>query len=207
MISSGLHNMDKPDLLSRVKLESRKKHEQLEALVSIDSDLSLQSYRELLGGLFGLFAPLENALQYAPIPDQLDFQRRQRTPLLISDLEVIGGSVSGALEFPLCTDLPALHNMPRALGCMYVLEGSRLGGQYISRVVRERLGLTEQNGCAFFSSGGIEVGSLWRSFGDVVRERVVVSEDQDEFISSAISTFSVFVEWFEGKRCLTPNRT
>lgn len=186
---------DMTDLLSRVRQESRNQHQQLESLLPFNEALTLERYRELLIGFWGLFDPLEKALEAADIPDELDVRARHRSPLLLQDLVAVGTSAERMASLPRCENIPALNTKAKALGCMYVLEGSRLGGQYVSKLIKERLGLTEHSGCAFFSSDGAEVSNIWRKFCEVAREQTVTPEQQEEFIAAAKCTFSTFIDW------------
>ena len=187
--------MNKTDLLQLVRAETRVHHQQLEAQLPFDETLSLQRYQELLAKFWGLFYPLETALTKVDLADSLEVRKRQRSPLLVRDLFATGLTSRQVSRLPRCAALPQLENTAQALGCMYVLEGSRLGGQYISKLVWERLGLTEKSGCSFFSSDGADVGSMWRKFCGIVRESVLSPRERDEFVVAADSTFSAFLRW------------
>ena len=56
------------------------------------------------------------------------------------------------------------------IGCLYVLEGSTLGGQFILRALQERLGLSPDREARFFASYGKHVGSMWKSFGSFAEQ-------------------------------------
>ena len=59
--------------------------------------------------------------------------------------------------------LPPLATEADALGCFYVLEGSALGGQIVSRHVERTLGLDARTGAAYFNGDGAATGSRWRA--------------------------------------------
>lgn len=66
---------------------------------------------------------------------------------------------------PCATASPVMAlSLPQALGALYVLEGSTLGGRLILREVERTLGLTDQCGASFFAGNGRRTGELWRSF-------------------------------------------
>ena len=48
-------------------------------------------------------------------------------------------------------DLPDLQGVQEALGCLYVVEGSTLGGQVIARHLRQTLGVDPRCGGSFFA--------------------------------------------------------
>lgn len=55
---------------------------------------------------------------------------------------------------------PALSDFSAAVGCLYVLEGSTLGGVLIARVVRERLDWES----TFYGGYGRRTAEMWRAF-------------------------------------------
>jgi heme oxygenase len=189
--------MKEPDLLSRVRQECRAQHQRLEALLPFHESLTLADYRKVLILFWGLFLPMEEALRKAEVPPSLDLCQRQRAPLLARDLAAMGMPAEALTRLPRCPDIPPVNTTARALGCMYVLEGSTLGGQFIAKLARQRLGLTETSGCAFFFSHGEEVGRMWQSFCATVREHVLAPAAQQDFIATAANTFSTFVRWLE----------
>jgi heme oxygenase (biliverdin-IX-beta and delta-forming) len=188
-------NFTEMSLLLRVREQTRALHEQLETQLPFDDALTIGRYQELLAKFWGIFHPLELALAKLNLHDGLDVQKRQRSALLLRDLAATGLTQSQVAALPRCQQLPELSTEAAGLGCLYVLEGSRLGGQYVSKLVLQRLQLTEHAGCSFFSSDGAAVGPMWRSFCDVVRERVIADSEQQEFVTAAQSTFSAFVGW------------
>jgi len=187
--------MTETDLLLLVRAETRAHHQQLEAKLPFDERLSLERYQELLAGFWGLFDPLEAALANLDLADSLEVRKRQRSVLLLRDLLATGLTAEELSVLPRCDKVPLLETKAQALGCMYVLEGSRLGGQFASKLVTQQLGLTEGSGCSFFSSDGAEVAPMWRTFCDIVRESVLSPEDRSEFVVAARSTFSAFLGW------------
>ncbi len=191
--------MEQVDLLLRVRQATRSQHEGLEAQLPFTETLDQQFYQERLVLFLGLFEPLEQALAELSLPPELESAKRHRSHLLVQDLVAIGVAHEIIERLPRCKEIPALRGTASALGCMYVLEGSTLGGQVISKIVYERLGLAERSGCSFFHSYGPDVGNMWRKFCDIVREHVVTPEAQQDFIAAAQSTFATFHAWLEAK--------
>jgi heme oxygenase len=81
----------------------------------------------------GIFQPLETRLAahtgWAALG--IDFDERRRTPALIADIIALGGVVSLAPA----ADEETLQSFEAALGALYVLEGSTLGGKFILRAI------------------------------------------------------------------------
>ena len=101
---------------------------------------------------------------------------------------------------PVCSTLPRVATFADALGCLYVLEGSTLGGQFIRREVAARLGLTPDRGCAFFAGYGERTGAMWKAFGAAVTAHADARpEDRDVIVAAAVETFTRLDEWFTGE--------
>ncbi len=49
-------------------------------------------------------------------------------------------------------NLPVINSLGRLVGALYVLDGSTLGGQLISRQLNQHLGLTLNTGARFFTA-------------------------------------------------------
>lgn len=189
----GFLNIFDRSILAELKETLAPYHRQLEMDVNIWAALaSPASYRNLLIKFFGVIAALESQLA---VVDELetwlpDVSHRWKTPLLTKDLAVWGARFENC---PICIDVPDLETMGSAFGCLYVLEGSTLGGQIIAREVYKHLGLTPENGCRFFSSYGAEVGPMWKSFGRYLETWCAANEARrDEVLESAADTFECF---------------
>jgi len=184
------------DVLVRVKRETQEHHRRLESILPIARDsFSLGDYLFVLERFLGIYRPLEaRIMEISGMPESLQLDRRRKTALLEQDLSALGVDQETLAALPHAS-VHALHGVPEALGAMYVLEGATLGGQYISRSASRNLGLDHERGCRFFSSYGPEVGSMWRSFGQVVRERLSGPDEQTRFITGAANTFSCFEQW------------
>jgi heme oxygenase len=86
-----------------------------------------------------------------------------------------------------------------ALGRLYVLEGSTLGGTFIDRHLA---GLPALGGVRLgaFSPYGAETGSMWRAFRRVVCERAVDRCDVRRVVAGARTTFGALAAWCEPAR-------
>ena len=87
-----------------------------------------------------------------------------------------------------------MPNRAAALGAMYVVEGSTLGGAIIARQVERALGLTTESGCAYFRSYGPAISPMWKSFGAVLLASSSPETD-DEIVASANRTFAIMQDW------------
>jgi len=120
--------------------------------------------RDLIARFAALHAPAAAVLgpHLCDIAD-LDFASRNRADLL--------GTI---VAVPHPDAFPAPSNKAEALGMMYVLEGSTLGGRFILQRLSE-LG-SDVSDLAFLDPYGAETGRRWRSFL-LVLERETSGED------------------------------
>ena len=184
----------RPDLLVRLKRETATAHERIERVFDLDQRTrSLALYRDLLVRLYGFHAAWEPAAD-AALGDRTFFSARQKTHLLHNDLLALGVAESDLARLPLCLPTVPLRTAAEALGSMYVVEGSTLGGTIIAGYVEHRLGLTRANGCCYFRCYGKKVGQMWNEFG-VKLSTAVAGADEEIVICSAARTFELMHQW------------
>lgn len=163
-------------------------------------------YRRLLTAYYGFHAPLELTLAgYQGL-------ERAKAPALVRDLLALGLSAADIEALPLCQALPAVEDEARALGVMYVLEGSTLGGQVLKRAMAERLGLAPDCGLGFLDVYGEASGSYWRAFLERLAGASCTPAAQAATVQAAIDTFERFERWLEQRgvlgqanTCTTPH--
>lgn len=152
---------------------------------------SLDGYALLLERLYGFYAPGEAALAAHPLTADGRAPSRRKLPLLARDLAALGRPGD-----PPSAEPPPLTSTGHAFGCRYVLEGATLGGQIISRHLRERLGLTAETGAAFFHGYGPETGRMWKAFGAHLCGRVASGDcAEEDVIAGACDTFVRYEAW------------
>ncbi|WP_165251918.1 biliverdin-producing heme oxygenase [Paludisphaera soli] len=185
-------------MMSRLKEVTRPHHEAVEeTLGRFKLTSSLDGYRRVLRRFHAVHLTAESAFQRLDGWDAIgiDPAERRKLPLLEADLRALGDDEAVAApsaEAP----LPPLTDLPRALGAMYVLEGSTLGGRYITKSVGASLGLTPGRGCSYFASYGDRVGPMWRSFGAAVDAFATTEEVRGAIADSADATFRAIDAWF-----------
>jgi heme oxygenase (biliverdin-IX-beta and delta-forming) len=92
--------------------------------------------------------------------------------------------------------LPELDTPAQAIGSMYVLEGSTLGGQILSRHFEKQLGVTRDRGCRYFSGYGQDTGMMWKSFCKALESRP--ARETAEMAEAAAETFRSLRIWLSG---------
>jgi heme oxygenase (biliverdin-IX-beta and delta-forming) len=160
----------------------------------LDPALGLPRLAEVLTRMHGFWLAAEAGLDdwaglHPADAADVKWDRRRRAGLFATDLTALGTDGAGA---PPC--LAALGGTDEALGRMYVLEGSTLGGTFIDRHLA---GLPQFSGVRLcsFSPYGDETGSMWHAFRRSLHDRVAAGGDADVMVSAARDTFGALAEW------------
>lgn len=186
------------DILVRLRAETRAEHAAIEAALDLTSPTLRQDvYRQRIEQLYGYYVPVEARLGalFGSEVISLDLAARRKTALLRADLVALGCLAPEAL--PLCTALPPLDDLAAGLGCLYVLEGSTLGGQVISRHLRQTLGITPETGGRFFQGYGARTGPMWLAFRSALASSSAVAQAPAGVIDGALATFRTLRAWCE----------
>jgi heme oxygenase len=184
-------------ILKKLKESTKIQHEQLEKLVNlVDDGLSREEYIATLVAFYRFYQSLEPKLERFDFsPFGYDFFKRRRLPLLENDLQALG--FSELRDIPIWSGLPNLETIAEGFGCLYVVEGSSLGGQVILRHLRSKLNLDESNGASFFNIYGPQTGEMWKDFGNSINKFMTSTEaDEKRIILGAIETFEGFSRCF-----------
>ena len=126
----------------------------------------------------------------------IDKDARLKTPSLEKDLKALGIWDEVKSNAASLDAIPSYDTAAKAFGAMYVMEGATLGGQIIKRHLKEHLGLSPDNGGAFFTSYGENVGPMWKSFGASITQFDEETGESDEIVDSAKETFDAFAASF-----------
>lgn len=187
-------------LLSLLKAETAECHVALENSMDVFRRVKNENdYRDLLRRFFTLYEPLEDRLAGAADWRALgwDFDGRRKTPWLREDFQALGVSEAEVASWPRATgaELPALESPGAAIGCLYVIEGSTLGGQMISQRFAAGLGLTPERGGKFFRGYGPATGPRWREFGQWAEAQAEREPMTAAAVGGARATFTSFASW------------
>jgi heme oxygenase len=136
--------------------------------------------------------PLLERVEALMAIEGLEVVRRRKAPFLAADLALL----QSALPEPTQPMAAVPNNLNQALGMMYVLEGSSLGGAVIQRALAKNPDIAALGGFHFYGCYGPEIGSLWKTFGEIVEAHVTTPEDQDEVVSFAKTTFDAIRQIF-----------
>ncbi|GAL85382.1 heme oxygenase [Sporocytophaga myxococcoides] len=188
-------------LLDKIKQQTAENHAAMEnsnlMKPVMNRELNLESYRKILIKFYGFFQPLENSIhRFTDILNYLpDLETRRKSSTIKEDLQRLGYKS----EINLCTDLPEITTSSQAMGCLYVMEGSTLGGRMISRIIKESLLIEMDSGVSFFSGYGEETGKKWKLFCEALKEYSLAANDDNTIINAANETFIKFKNWVESE--------
>jgi heme oxygenase (biliverdin-IX-beta and delta-forming) len=121
------------------------------------------NYVAMLRTLLSIYRPLERRLDRIEWRETgINWAQRRKTPLLEKDFKALN-------EPPDVTDSLEAENIPlrspaAAIGCLYVLEYSTLGAQFILKQIEKTLKLTPKTGAAFFAGYGTTTRDKWAAF-------------------------------------------
>ncbi len=182
----GLRAME--DLPSRLRRETADLHVAVEGATGLPGSVrDRRDYLSLLSRLDGFHQAAELAIADPRWADQwaqiaIDLSRHRRAHLLKDDLEAMHAPRPGPATFE------GIDDFPSALGCLYVVEGSALGGRVIGPAIRSAIGDVPTR---FFDSVGRGHPSPWRSLKEALR-RFGDSGDCDAVVEGARVTFRAF---------------
>jgi heme oxygenase len=192
---------DVPRLLEALREGTRAAHERIELVPAmcclLSPDLSATAYGEALGAIHAFraamkihLAPFLPALSEAAGPDPLVLNA------LAEDLAWFGLVVPPPYDGTL-----HLADAQAALGALYVVEGSALGGRVIGRAVARSLGVSPGRGGSFFCGTTADAArQRWLNFS-VMLERAGEGLNQQGVLSvvaGANATFSYLERFLRG---------
>ena len=183
------------DVLRLLRAGTAAEHESVERTLDLlDPRLDRSRLTGVLTRMHGFWRAAETGLDdwAARFPSDaraVTWSARRRAGLFAADLDALGASPA-----PAEPELPPVDDTDDALGRLYVLEGSTLGGTFIDRHLD---GLPALSGVRLraFTPYGAETGAMWAAFRRVTRERVAAGGDADAMVDSARETFQALADW------------
>lgn len=169
-------------------------HKRLEAdLQLLAEPLSQSRFTHVLERFYGFHHTWEPAVTGCGDLSAL-LEGRSRLAALEADLQALGRSAQAIRRLPTCRDAEALAQTPAAaLGSLYVLEGSTLGGKVIARTL-SRAAWLPPGGLSYFDPYGERTGAMWRGFKQQSRE-LAPRETWPEIADGAQATFEMLRTW------------
>lgn len=179
-------------LSTKIKEATTEAHQNLEGKVvrKLKAIRSNDDYADLLKYCYAYFNALEQAVApYITAEILPNHASRRHSGYIKADIEELGSNVN---ELPAVT-VPAVNNLVEALGALYVMEGSIMGGPYIVQMLAKG-GIN--TGVSFFSGYGEQTGRMWGIFTEVLNNAAQSEKEEAQAVKSARETFANFAEAF-----------
>lgn len=159
-------------------------HAQLDQQLSQVDFNDRAAYADMLSRMSGPVTALEGALTAGVAPVLFtNWAERLRTHALRKDVAAVGGRFAEHTA-------PAIESEAEALGTLYVLEGSRLGGQVLARMACESRDPQVRDATRYFLHGAR--GGLWRSFLERLEQSPAVNAEPARATHAALAAFATF---------------
>jgi heme oxygenase len=176
-----------PDICLRLREETADAHARLERDLDLLAEpLARGRFIAVLQGFHAFHQSWEPAMA-AGLRDPAFFDPRRRLALLEADLAALGCGVVHLGACPAAAQLAA--TLAAAMGSLYVMEGSTLGGQLIARRLAGEAWLPE-GGLRYFTPYGAATGAMWQAFRERIRA-VATPANQAEIVAGARATFEL----------------
>lgn len=183
------------DVLRLLRSGTADEHEDVERTLDLlDPGLTPARLVAVLERMHGFWRSAEAGLdawaqQHPADADRLSWARRRRADLFAADLAALGAPAAAATP-----DLPPVTGTDEALGRLYVLEGSTLGGTFIDRHLAALPALAGVR-IGAFSPYGERTGAMWADFRRATRERVADGGSPQAMLAAARTTFAALAGW------------
>ena len=183
------------DVLHTLRAGTAAEHEAVERTLDLlDPELDRSRLTRVLTRMHGFWRAAEAGLEdwstrYPGYAESVSWSARRRAGLFAADLRTLGAPPADVEPV-----LGTVYDTDAALGRLYVLEGSTLGGAFIDRHLT---GLPALSGVRLraFSPYGTETGAMWHAFRRATRARVAGGGDAEAMLTAATGTFSALTEW------------
>lgn len=180
-------------MLTILKEETKLFHSSVEKVLikELKQLSSIDAYLNLLLILHNFYDSIENRTQELIDETILaDIRLRKHVPRLEMDLTFSGSNfIMDKNPFSNKINTPSY-----ALGVVYVMEGSTLGGQIISAMIKKQLSINNEPILNYFSSYKEEIGRMWTNFRYNL-ENSSYKINQTELINGAKDTFVALENW------------
>lgn len=183
--------------LTQLRHATAPMHEALEqtplSTALLRPDVTLNHYTAYLQRMHGVISFCE--AQVFPLIENVITDLAERRKLHLIERDLAGLTPHGAtFSNPYAPFKTAA--IPFALGYMYVVEGSTLGGRVILKQLVQKLPINEQSGGTFFAGYGGETSAKWKSFLQQFGTYVIEQACENETIAGAQHAFNSIARHF-----------
>lgn len=181
------------DPVQYLRTQTYPQHKALEAQPHfariMNPQVSLNDYKALLTLLYQFHAQAEPALNDALKNKPSSNILRPRLELLASDLKSQDLPIPCTASFKL-----DLNDEASALGAVYVIEGSALGGQIIARHLQSTLQEKVSRSLTFYNTLGRDIGPHWQKVIRQLRGHLTTEQTRKSAVEGACAVFDRLLE-------------
>lgn len=183
--------------ISRLRTKTAPAHRALEELpiskAIVSPTVSRQDYAAYLNAMADAVHDLETHI-FPRVSSLIpDLQERRKLSLILEDLAFYGAPKS---HFRQVFTTGENTSEAFAMGIVYVMEGSVLGGRMILKNLDNALGMNSESGARYFHGYGTETGSRWKSFMEWLAGHEAAQDCSDDIIRGANHAFAAIHQHF-----------
>lgn len=185
--------------LQKLKSETSNSHVALEqnpySINLMNPNVSLNDYSNYLQKLYGFVAGFERTVFPKLKEIDPDINLRCKSELMQHDLWHLKCDFT---KIPTVSEEDFNQHYTdsiTALGGLYVLEGSMLGGVMIKKHLTEKLGNEVSDNTKYFTGYGSDTGRVWKNFLHILSSHATDPEKEKIIINSANNTFDLLNQW------------
>jgi len=182
------------DQLRANTADSHKNLENLPVSASIMSpNVTAEAYAHYLTLMRDVIEDTE--VRIFPLLQNIFPDLEQRTKLQLIDADLAFLNAPKTVSKNPFTENSQPFSIPFAIGILYVVEGSSLGGRFILKNLQSVLGY-EENGVSYFNGYGNKTGSSWKNFLNVLTDYEEKTNNSGEIIAGADFAFQAIHRHF-----------
>lgn len=175
------------DFLDRLREKTSGIHKEIEhrSLFSkiVTQEITAAEYKNLLKMLYSFVSLHENCIQKI---DASLLMSRNKSALLQADLMELGCTIK---ENSTIQNESIIHDREHALGYLYVIEGSTLGGQVLTRYLKDNKQLPTNIPTHYLNPYGELTRAKWMEFLNLLLDNASTASQKNKIIESAYQTF------------------
>jgi heme oxygenase len=195
-MSSNTSSLVSSNFLNDLKTHTAESHKKLEELPVSASILSpnmdIENYCNYLSLMHDVHISTEEIV-FPLVSDIIDdLKDRKKTHLIEEDLLFLNCNKNLSTNVFKAPEM----SVPFALGVLYVIEGSTLGGRFILKNVTLNSKLSGGQGVSYFNGYGDKTGSYWKSFLNTLSEYEQTNNCGDAIIEGAVYAFNSIYNHF-----------
>ena len=178
-----------------IKSETKQAHIETEQLLVplLKNIKTKEDYAAVLSIFYGLFQPLQKEIEKHITEHALpDITKRRKAASIEKDIFYL--EVNRKAD--ICQDLPTIHHLLQAFGALYVVEGSTLGGQIITKMLQKNTSVSlPENSLNFFKGYGQDNVMMWQQFKTTLQQHIANEDQLQQLVLAANDTFTKFKNW------------